>query len=65
MSLDRWLDEGFGGEARRQYEDRLGSGKPRHRPKLTRAQEAELAAVEREAAELRERLGLNQTLTDQ
>jgi hypothetical protein len=57
MSIDRWIDEGFGGEARRNYEDALSDGRCQHPTRaLSDKARAELEQHEREAVELRKRL---------
>lgn len=58
MSIDNWIENGVGGEDRRRYDDALSRRERSAQPQRTRAQEAELAQVEREAAALRQKLGL-------
>ena len=51
MGIDRWLDEGFGGEARRNYEDALSDGRTEHPTRvLSDKARADLEAMDREAA---------------
>ena len=61
MSLDKWIDGGIGGGARQQHDEGLSDGRRTHTQSLaglTPTQEAELAVVEREKAEMRRRMGL-------